>query len=201
MEPAVDNTVADADKPKSTDADVEVVSTASVDNTTVADGTAPIQELTKQLEAAKLKAEQHWNQLLRTRAEMDNLQKRQARELENAHKFALDNFVRELIQVWDSLELGQTAAQDEGVDIEAIRQGHDLTLKLFNDVMTKFGVQRLDPTGEGFNPDYHQAMSMQASDTLAPNHVVTVVQKGCTLNGRLVRPALVIVSKPAIPAN
>jgi molecular chaperone GrpE len=152
-------------------------------------------DLVLQLEEARNKAEQHQNQWLRTRAEMENLQKRQARELENAHKFALDNFVRELLQVWDSLELGQAAALNPEADIAKLREGTELTLKLFGDVMGKFGVQRIDPLGLPFDPDYHQAMSMQASDDLEPNHVASVLQKGYTLNGRLVRPALVMVSK------
>jgi molecular chaperone GrpE len=151
-------------------------------------------DLNRLLEDARSKADQHWDQLLRVRAEMENLQKRQARELENAHKFALDNFVRELLQVWDSLELGHAAAADPGVDMARLREGTELTLKLFGDVMGKFGVQAVDPAGEPFNPDYHQAMSMQPRADLAPGHVVTVLQKGYTLNGRLVRPALVIVS-------
>jgi len=153
------------------------------------------EDLTKLLEDARSKADQHWEQLLRARAEMENLQKRQARELENAHKFALDTFVRELLQVWDSLELGHTAAQDPAADVVRLREGTELTLKLFGDVMGKFGVQRVDPAGEPFNPDYHQAMSLQPCADLEPNRVVTVVQKGYTLNGRLVRPALVIVSR------
>jgi molecular chaperone GrpE len=155
---------------------------------------APAEDITKLLEDARSKADQHWNQVLRVRAEMDNLQKRQARELENAHKFALDNFVRELLQVADSLELGHAAAQDAETNIERLREGGELTLKLFGDVLGKFGVQPLDPVGEPFNPEYHQAMSLQPREDLAPNHVAIVVQKGYTLNGRLVRPALVIVS-------
>ena len=128
---------------------------------------------------------------------MENLQKRQARELENAHKFALDSFVRELLQVWDSLELGQAAAQAPEADLARLREGTELTTKLFGDVMSKFGVQWLDPLGAPFNPDYHQAMSIQLRSDLEPNHVAIVMQKGCTLNGRLVRPALVIVSQSA----
>jgi molecular chaperone GrpE len=157
----------------------------------------PLGDCAKQLEDARSKAEQHWEQVLRARAEMENLQKRQARELENAHKFALDSFVRELLTVWDSLELGQAAAQDPAADVARLREGMELTLKQFGDVMAKFGVQRVDPVGEAFNPDYHQAMSMQPSSELAPNHVLSVLQKGYTLNGRLVRPALVIVSQAA----
>jgi molecular chaperone GrpE len=155
----------------------------------------PGDDLVKLLEDARSKADEHWDQLLRVRAEMENLKRRHERELENAHKFALDNFVRELLQVWDSLELGHSAAQEETTDVEKLREGTELTLKLFGDVMSKFNVERIDPVGEPFNPELHQAMTMQTRDDMAPNHVVTVVQKGYTLNGRLVRPALVIVSQ------
>jgi molecular chaperone GrpE len=153
------------------------------------------EDLTKLLEDSRAKAEEHWDQLLRMRAEMDNLNKRHTRELENAHKFALDNFVRELLLVWDSLELGLNAAHEESADIDKLREGMDMTVKVFADAMEKFGVEQIDPQGESFNPEYHQAMSMQARDDMPPNHVVTVVQKGCMLNGRLVRPAMVIVSQ------
>jgi molecular chaperone GrpE len=155
------------------------------------------EDLTRLLEDARSKADEHWNQLLRVRAEMENLQKRQARELENAHKFALDNFVRELLQVWDSLELGHSAAQDPEVDVAKLREGTELTLKLMGDVMGKFGVTPVDPVGEPFNPELHQAMTMQPRDDMPPNHVAAVVQKGYLLNGRLVRPALVMVSQAA----
>ena len=155
----------------------------------------PDADLVKLLEDARSKADEHWDQLLRVRAEMENLKRRHERELANAHKFALDSFVRELLQVWDSLELGHSAAQDETADVEKLREGIELTLKLFGDVMAKFNVERIDPVGEPFNPDSHQAMTMQPRGDMAPNHVVSVIQKGYTLNGRLVRPALVIVSQ------
>lgn len=158
-----------------------------------------IEVLTQQLEEARVKAEQHWNQLLRMKADMENLHKRQAREVENAHKFALDNFVRELIQVWDSLEMGLVAAAAPDADVAKLQEGTALTMKMFADVMNKFGVQRLDPLGQPFNPDYHQAMSMLPREDMEPNRVAMVMQKGCTLNGRLVRPALVIVSTAPIP--
>ncbi len=154
------------------------------------------EDLTRLLEDARSKADEHWDQLLRARAELDNLKRRNERDLENAHKYALDNFVRELLQVWDSLELGHSAAQDEGADVEKLREGTELTLKLFSGVMAKFGVEPVEPQeGEAFNPDFHQAMSMQERADVDPNSVVTVVQKGYKLNERLVRPALVIVSK------
>jgi molecular chaperone GrpE len=153
-----------------------------------------LDELSVELEQARAKAEEHWDQLLRSRAELENLRRRQAAELEKAHKFALDGFVRELLQVQDSLELGYSAARDPAADLNKLREGTALTLKLLADVMTKFGVEPVDPMGEPFNPEFHQAMSMQPSAEVPPNTVVAVVQKGYTLNGRLVRPALVMVS-------
>jgi molecular chaperone GrpE len=153
-------------------------------------------ELAGELAAARAKADENWDQLLRARAEMENLRRRHATELEKAHKFALDGFVRELLQVRDSLELGHGAAQEEAASIAKLREGTELTLKLLGDVMSKFGVEVIEPLGETFDPQYHQAMAMQPRDDVAPNTVVTVVQKGYTLNGRLVRPAMVMVSRP-----
>ncbi len=150
--------------------------------------------LQSQLEAAQAKAEEHWSQLLRTKAEIENLRRRHAGELEKAHKFALDNFVRELLQVRDSLELGHQAAQDEKTDVQKLREGTELTLKLLTDVMGKFGVEAIDPQGQPFDPEYHQAMTMQPRSDVPPNTVIEVIQKGYLLNGRLVRPAMVIVS-------
>ncbi|MES9958964.1 MAG: nucleotide exchange factor GrpE [Sedimenticola sp.] len=147
------------------------------------------------LEDARAKADEHWDQLVRARAESENQRKRHERELENAHKFALERFVSELLAVRDSMELGLSAAQDEGADVEKLIEGTELTLKLLSDVMERFEVEQIDPVGEPFNPEYHQAMSMQPREDVPPNTVVTVVQKGYTLNGRLVRPAMVMVSQ------
>lgn len=154
-------------------------------------------ELTVLLEDARAKADDAHNQLLRARAEMENMARRQAKELENAHKFALEGFMKELLQVRDSLELGMAAAEAPDADIAKLREGTELTLKLLRDVMAKFGIERLDPEGEPFNPEYHQAMSMQPRADVPPNTVVNVVQSGYLLNGRLIRPALVMVSQAA----
>jgi molecular chaperone GrpE len=155
------------------------------------------EDLTLMLEDARSKADEHWNNLVRAKAEIDNLRKRHERDLENAHKYALERFVSELLAVRDSMELGLSAAQEEGADMDKLLEGTELTLKLFSDVMERFNVVQIDPRGESFNPDLHQAMSMQPRDDVPPNTVVTVVQKGYTLNGRLVRPAMVIVSQAA----
>jgi len=147
------------------------------------------------LEDARAKADEHWDLVLRTRAELENLKRRQDRELENAHKYALDKFVAEIVGVWDSLELGKLAALDESADVNKLREGTELTLQQLSSVMSKFGVEQINPEGQPFNPELHQAMSMQPRDDVPPNTVVTVIQRGYTLNGRLVRPALVMVSQ------
>jgi molecular chaperone GrpE len=152
------------------------------------------EQLVALLEDARAKADENWDQLLRARAEIENIKRRHEIELEKAHKFALDGFVRELLPVRDSLELGHDAAQDGQADVDKLREGTELTLRLLSGAMTKFGVEKIDPEGEPFNPEYHQAMTMQPRDDVPPNTVVNVVQKGYLLNGRLVRPALVIVS-------
>ncbi|WP_029134388.1 nucleotide exchange factor GrpE [Sedimenticola selenatireducens] len=159
-----------------------------------ADAQTP-EELTLLLEDARAKADEHWDQLVRTQAQMDNLRKRQERELENAHKYALERFVNELLPVRDSMEMGLAAANDENATIDHLREGTALTLKLFSDVMEKFNVVQINPEGQPFDPELHQAMSMQPRSDVPPNTVVIVVQKGYTLNGRLVRPAMVMVSQ------
>jgi len=152
-------------------------------------------ELHMLLEDARARADQDRDQLLRVRAEMENMQRRQAKELENAHKFALDNFVKELLLVRDSLELGYAAATEPDADVAKLREGTELTLKQLGDVMSKFGVERVHPEGEAFNPEFHQAMSVQPRADVPPNTVTAVIQSGYLLNGRLMRPALVMVSK------
>ncbi len=186
-----EQTAANNDEPEIevTEANVE---TAAEETTSDAVDTG---ELTRLLEDARSKADDHFDQLMRTRAELENLRKRNQRDLENAHKFALERFAQELLQVWDSLELGHQAAQDQQADVQKLCEGTELTLKLLSDVMNKHGVEGIDPQGEPFNPEFHQAMTMQERDDVAPNTVVAVIQKGYLLNGRLLRPAMVMVSK------
>lgn len=155
------------------------------------------EELAAALDAARAEAESHRDQLLRTHAELENIKRRHVNELEKAHKYALDSFVRELLQVRDSLELGHQAAQDAAADIDKLREGTELTLKLLGDVMGKFGVAPVMPLDQPFDPAFHQAISMQPRADVPPNTVVGVIQKGYLLNGRLVRPAMVLVSQQA----
>ena len=154
-------------------------------------------ELQEQLEQAQKKAEENWNLALRTQAEMENLRKRTQRDIENAHKYALEKIATELLNVRDSMELGLNAAQQDQVDLKSLWEGSELTLKMLVTLMDKFEIVAVNPENERFNPELHQAMSMQESDKLEPNTVITVIQRGYTLNGRLLRPALVTVSKAA----
>jgi len=158
---------------------------------------ASSEELLLTLQDAQDKADEHWNQLLRVKADFDNYQRRTKRELENAHKFALDGFVRGLLPVIDSLEMGLAAAQTSVSESDKLHEGMEMTLKMFQGVLEKFGVKAINPDGEKFNPDLHQAMTMQPSPDVEPNTVLTVFQKGYLLNDRLVRPAMVIVSAPS----
>lgn len=153
-----------------------------------------VEELKAKLAAAEAKAEENWDMVVRTKAEMDNVRRRTERELENAHKYALEKFAQELLPVIDSLEMGVLAASDENTDIAKIREGTEMTLKMFESVIDKFGIKSVHPEGEAFNPEHHQAMSMIDSPEHAPNTVINVMQKGYLLNERLVRPAMVVVA-------
>jgi len=152
-------------------------------------------ELTALLEDVRGKADEHWNQCLRLQADMENQRKRSERELANAHKYALERFAQDLLPVRDSLELGLAAFDSESTDTDTLREGIELTLQMLSGVMGKFEIQEVNPQDERFDPDFHQAMSIQERADVEPNTVVTVVQKGYLLNDRLIRPAMVIVSK------
>ncbi len=141
------------------------------------------------------KVEEQAQEVLRSRAEMENLRKRTLRDVENAHKFGIERLVAELLPVMDSMELGVSAAMNEGASVESVREGTELTLKMLDSALTKFKVQALDPVGEPFDAEFHQAMSMQQAEGADSGSVLMVVQKGYLLNGRLVRPAMVIVAK------
>jgi molecular chaperone GrpE len=154
-------------------------------------------ELMERLDSAEKKATENWDQLLRTKAEMDNIRRRTQKDLENAHKFALEKFISEMLAVKDSLELGVEAAQQENANVNNLREGSELTLSMLSGVFEKFNVAEVNPLGEKFNAEHHQAMGMQPSDEHEPNTVIAVMQKGYLLNDRLVRPAMVMVSKAA----
>ena len=154
------------------------------------------EDLTVLLEQARQKADANWDELLRARADMENLRRRQSRDLENAHKHALDKFVSELLPIYDSMALGANAASGEEASLENVRDGLDMTMKMFLSSIAKFGLEQVDPEhGDDFDPECHQAMAMQPVEGVEANKVITVAQKGFQFNGRLLRPAMVVVSQ------
>ncbi len=152
------------------------------------------EELLAQLEDALMKADEGRDQVLRAKAELENARRRAERDVEAAHKFALEKFVNELLPVKDSLDMGEAAACAEGAQLDKVREGMEMTVKMMADAMAKFGVAEVNPMGEKFNPELHQAMSMQDVADAEPNTVINVFQKGYLLNERLVRPAMVVVA-------
>ena len=145
-----------------------------------------------ELEAA---LEESRDQLLRGQAELENLRRRAQRDVENAHKFGLERFVSEMLPVLDSMELALQAAGQESATVDSIKEGTELTLKMLVSALEKFDVAAIAPENEPFDPELHQAMSMQSIEGVESGTVVQVFQKGYSLSGRLVRPAMVVVSQ------
>ncbi|MDA9783398.1 nucleotide exchange factor GrpE [Gammaproteobacteria bacterium] len=155
-----------------------------------------INRLQEQLEAAEAAAGMARDELLRVQAEMQNLRRRTEQDIEKAHKFGQEKFSTELLAVMDNLERSAAAAEaSEDEAVQAIKEGVELTLKGFKDCFKRFNIEAVDPLGEPFDPQLHQAMSIQESPDAEPNSVIAVMQKGYTLHGRVIRPAMVMVSK------
>lgn len=154
-----------------------------------------VAQLRQKVEIAEAKVQENWDALLRAKAELENVRKRGQRDLENAHKYGLEKIALELLSVRDSMELGLEAASSNQSDISSLREGVDLTLKMLVQLMDKFNIKQLNPVNEKFNPEQHQAISMQEVHDLESNTVISVMQKGYLLSDRLLRPALVVVSK------
>jgi molecular chaperone GrpE len=164
-------------------------------HTELAGHEATIEELKASLTQAEQKAQDNWDKAVRAQAEMENLKRRTQKDLEDAHKFAITAFAKELLTVLDSMELGLQAASGDSPEVQKFREGSELTIKQFETVFAKFNITTIDPAGQPFNPEHHQAMVMQATEGVEPNTVVNVFQKGYLLNGRLLRPAMVVVAK------
>jgi molecular chaperone GrpE len=156
-------------------------------------GESGAQDPAAALAAAESKAAENWDRYVRAVAEADNVRKRAARDVENAHKFALERFSKELLAVTDGLEMGLAAA--DGASVESLLEGSRATLKLLSSTMERFGIEVIDPEGEPFDPEQHEAISVQPSSELEPGSVIAVIQKGYSLNGRLLRPAMVTVAE------
>ena len=156
-----------------------------------------VKQLQAEIEVARAETAENLDNFLRAKAETENIRRRAETEVANARKYGVERFAAELLVVKDSLELARAVELKEGdtAAVQKMHEGLDLTLKLMDDVFRKFGLTAVDPKGEKFDPERHQAISIVESDLVAPNHVVTVVQKGYLLHERVLRPAMVTVSK------
>ena len=156
--------------------------------------------LEAELAEARTRADEHWNSYLRAVAETDNVRKRAQRDVEAASRYAIERFAGELLEVRDSLELGIAAGSS--AEPARLLEGMEATLRLLNRAFEKSGLSVIDPAGQPFNPEFHEAMATQPSADQPPGTVLAVVQKGYVLNGRLLRPARVLVARePDPPAN
>ncbi len=154
-----------------------------------------------QLEAANTRADDNWEKLLLAKADVENIRRRTQKDIEKAHRFSVEKFAKDMLPVVDSLEMGLSAAADSSSEADALKEGMELTLKQLLDSLKKSGVEQLNPISEVFNSDFHQAISIVPSAEHEPNTVMQVFQKGYTLNSRLLRPAMVIVSQSAPPSD
>ncbi len=168
----------------------EVDTADNVDNSA-----ARIAELEKALAVAEAKVDAQKDSVIRAKADVENIRRRSAQDVEKAHKFALEKFASELLPVLDNIERAIMFADKENEATKSILDGVELTHQSFISGVEKFGMEVVDPQDQPFNPERHQAMSMQENADVKPNTVIAVMQKGYTLNGRLLRPAMVMVSK------
>ncbi len=153
-----------------------------------------IGQLQASFEDAERKARENWERYLRVAAEFENLKKRTQREVENAHRYALEGFITDLVTVKDSLELGlQSATGEAGA---GLKEGVELTLRLFKQLLEKQGVEEINPLHQPFDPEYQEAIGTESAPQAGPETVLRVIQKGYRLRGRLLRPARVIVNRP-----
>jgi molecular chaperone GrpE len=160
------------------------------------DTPSELDALRAELDAARAEAADHKDKSLRAKAEMENIRRRAEQDIASAHKYGLERFASEVVAVRDSLDLASAVELSSDPDaVKKMHEGLELTLKLLDTVFEKFGITLIDPKGEKFDPNRHQAISTVESAETPPNHVVTVVQKGYLLKDRVLRPAMVVVSK------
>ncbi|ELK2035855.1 nucleotide exchange factor GrpE [Vibrio vulnificus] len=171
-----------------TDADIEW-------NEEADESAAKIAELEAALLASEARVKEQQDSVLRAKAEVENMRRRTEQEIDKARKYALNRFAEELLPVIDNLERAIQAADAESEAVKPLLEGVELTHKTFVDVVSKFGLKEINPEGQPFNPEWHQAMSIQESPDLESNTVMFVMQKGYELNGRVIRPAMVMVAK------
>lgn len=160
-----------------------------------ADAADTVESLRIRLDEALDEARRERDAALRARAEVENVRRRAERDVERAHRFGVEGLVAELLPVRDGLELGIRASGEEGSTVEALAEGTEMTLRMLNAALEKFGAVEVDPAGEDFDPRFHEAMTMREADGVEPGKVLQVFRKGCLLHGRVVRPAKVVVSR------
>lgn len=160
-----------------------------------------VEDLQQQLSDVQIKVAEYWDQIVRAKAEMENIKRRAQRDVEHARKYSVEKFASDILPIVDSLEQGIESSIN-ATDVNAIREGMEMTNKMLINTLERQGLIQVHPQGEKFNPEYHEAMAMIESTEIAADHVITVFQKGYQLNGRLVRPARVVVSRgqEAVPA-
>ncbi|KYN82042.1 molecular chaperone GrpE [Vibrio cidicii] len=173
-----------------TDADIEWNQAEESD-----EAAAKIAELEAALLANESRVKEQQDAVLRARADVENMRRRSEQEIDKARKYALNKFAEELLPVIDNLERAIQAADAESEAVKPLLEGVELTHKTFVDTVNKFGLKEINPEGEVFNPEFHQAMSIQESPDHESNTVMFVMQKGYELNGRVIRPAMVMVAK------
>jgi molecular chaperone GrpE len=179
------------DRPENEDADIDTDAVDDASTEAVAESAADLESGEDPIAELQAKADENWDKYVRTAAELENVRKRAARDVENAHKFALERFTADLLTVCDSLEMA--LATDE-ISVDSLKEGSEATMKQLTSILQRFGVVEVNPEGEPFDPEQHEAMTMQPSADLEPGSVITVFQKGYALNGRLLRPARVVVA-------
>jgi len=194
MSPQQPNIDADDEQPLATEADEQAHLEDVVPEAAGAEDETD-ETIEQQLATAQVTIKDYWEQMMRLRAEIENNRKRAERDVENAHKYALKNFMENLLPVIDSMEMGQTAAAADNATLESILEGSALTVDMFVQVLQRNGLERVDPLGEKFDPERHQAISMIDVKDAKSNTVVEVMQKGFLLNDRLIRPAMVVVAR------
>ena len=187
-------------EPQQVDTDVEagsVEESVDVAEELLSEEQQKINELELALATAKSAVAEQKDTVIRAKAEVENIRRRAAQDVEKARKFALEKFAGELLPVIDNLERAVQSIDKDNEATKAVGEGVELTLQSFLSAIGKFDLKPIDPQDQPFNPELHQAMSMQEVPGVAPNTVIAVMQKGYELNGRLVRPAMVMVSKAA----
>lgn len=182
------------EQPEST-VEVELETAAEVEAQQQSEQDQGVEQLQQELEQAQQALSEAQEQVLRAQADVQNMRRRAEQDVSKARKFALEKFAEELLPVVDNLERGIESAQNDQADVATLREGVEMTLNMFVSALKKFNVEPVDPQDEPFDPQLHQAMSMVENDNVEPNTVLHVMQKGYLLNGRLVRPAMVMVSK------